>query len=44
MSMIEKMIETKAWKKVRRLTKNSLCRLGKEQQETFDWMRNVSKQ
>ena len=32
--MIEQMIETRAWKKVRGLTENSQRRLCKEQQET----------
>ena len=35
MSMIEQMVETRAWKKVRGLTENSLCRLCKEQPETM---------
>ena len=34
MSTIEQMSETRAWKKVRRLTKNSQCRFCKEQRET----------
>ena len=33
MSMIEQMVETRAWKEVRRLTENSRCRLCKEQRE-----------
>ena len=33
-SMIKQMVETKAWKEVRGLTKNSECKLCKEQQET----------
>ena len=33
-SMIEQMIETRAWKEVRGLTDNSQCRLPKEQRET----------
>ena len=33
MSMIEQMIETRAWKEIRGLTENSQCRLFKEQQE-----------
>ena len=34
MSMIEQMVETRASKEVRGLTKNSRCRLCKEQKET----------
>ena len=34
MSMIEQMVETRAWKEVRGLTENSQCRLFKEQWET----------
>ena len=34
LSMIEQMIETRAWRKVRGLTENSQCRLCKEQRKT----------
>ena len=34
MSMIEQMVETRAWKEVRWLSENSLCILCKEQRET----------
>ena len=34
MSMIEQMVETRAWKEVRGLTENNQCRLCKEQRET----------
>ena len=34
MSVLEQMVETRAWKEVRALTENSQCRLRKEQQET----------
>ena len=34
MPVIEQMIETRAWKKVRGLTENWQCRLCKEQRET----------
>ena len=33
-SMIEQMIESRAWKEIMRLSKNSQCRLCKEQRET----------
>ena len=34
MSMLEQMVEVRAWKEVRGLTENSQCRLCKEQRET----------
>ena len=34
MSVLEQMVETRAWKEVRGLTENSQQRLGKEQRET----------
>ena len=33
MSMIQQMVETRAWKEIRGLTENSQCRLFKEQEE-----------
>ena len=34
MSMIEQMVETRAWAEVRGLSENGQCRLCKEQRET----------
>ena len=34
MSLIEEMVETRAWKEFKGLTENSQCRLCKEQRET----------
>ena len=48
MSMLEQMVETRAWKEVRGLSGNSQYVLCRELQETvqhlLSWMENVSKQ
>ena len=47
MSMLEQMVETRAWKEIRGFTENSQSRLCKEQRDSatsFGWMQNVSKQ
>ena len=38
MSVIEQMVETRAWKEIRGLTENSQCRLFKEQQEILQYL------
>ena len=38
MSMIEQMVETRAWKEVRGFTENSHSRLCKEQRETVQYL------
>ena len=48
MSMLEQMVETRAWKEVRGLSGNSQYVFCREPQETvqhlLSWMENVSKQ
>ena len=47
MSVLEQMVETRAWKEVRGLTENSQRRLCKQQRDSatsFSWMQNISKQ
>ena len=39
MSVLEQMVETRAWKEVRQLSENSQCRLCKEQQRERDRQR-----
>ena len=44
MSMLEQMVETRAWKEVRQLSENSQCRLCKEQQREREREREIERE